>query len=713
MLQKVFIRLAWLYWKVNKPFVAVFAESILGYGEGGLEVDGKAVVKSVDRFLHEVNASVFLQFIGTLALLPLYVPPSLPKSNLKRALITFEYGLRSFVSHGHFMLCGKPRRAEWIDTMYRRLIKEAPEHDNDKIKVIVTLSMFRQILAMAYLDQEKLWPAIDYQPFTERAWSPPSGANLAQPPRTAGAELLHANRKTARDVAIKPPGRLTYCVIGSGAGGAVAAKTILDKDPKARVVLLEAGALITHDQFRPTSLGSLSKLYMNGGLTLSRDQQFMFAQGRCVGGSTTVNNSVAFTPEGFWWNDLKTRWRDLGANLDFERLHRQYDILQGLLHVEPVDARVITKGATTIRDGWMKILQSGNYTSFGLTSELSQPITVPSNTMQCIGCGRCNLGCQYDAKRAGLSVLLPDFVAAGGLLVPDAGVTRIEFEPTGNQPGSRVAAVHVRNGQGSTRIEADRFILAGGAYASTKLLWRSGFLGAVPGVRTVGKHFSVNAGSPVIGIFPERQDAFLGQQVGFALEIPEERMIIETAFAPPALAAMGMPAWGKEFQRRLKKVNHMMTGTPVFATTAYGQVRKGKFGESGFVIDFSLADDDWRRLEKGMNITAEAMFAMGAEEVYIGRFDARSVKRGEDVAKYFGGIGPDQFINVLSAHMQGGNIIGAEPYHGVVDQNLKVFGLDNLWICDASVIPAPITVNIAMTVMALSRYAIEQMFENS
>jgi cholesterol oxidase len=50
-------------------------------------------------------------------------------------------------------------------------------------------------------------------------------------------------------------------------------------------------------------------------------------------------------------------------------------------------------------------------------------------------------------------------------------------------------------------------------------------------------------------------------------------------------------------------------------------------------------------------------------------------------------------------------VIASKPHYGVVDQNLKVFGIKNLWICDASVIPSPITINIALTVMALSRYA--------
>src|SRR5581483_2368473 len=216
---------------------------------------------------------------------------------------------------------------------------------------------------------------------------------------------------------------------------------------------------------------------------------------------------------------------------------------------------------------------------------------------------------------------------------------------------------------------------------------------------------SVNAGAPLVGIFPELQDPCMGQQIGYAQEIPEERMVIETAFVPPGIISLGLPAWGAEFQRKLKKVRHMMVGVPVFSTLAYGEIKRGISGDSGFVIDFTLIDEDWRRLQKGLELTAYAMFEMGAEEVFTNRFDARSITRREDVSEHFAGIGPSDFITVQSAHMQGGNVIAPKPYYGVVDENLKVHGMENLWICDASVIPSPITINIALTVMALSRYA--------
>jgi len=45
-----------------------------------------------------------------------------------------------------------------------------------------------------------------------------------------------------------------------------------------------------------------------------------------------------------------------------------------------------------------------------------------------------------------------------------------------------------------------------------------------------------------------------------------------------------------------------------------------------------------------------------------------------------------------------------DPTRGVVDANLKVHGVDNLWVFDSSVFPSAITLNIQYTTMAMARY---------
>ena len=59
-----------------------------------------------------------------------------------------------------------------------------------------------------------------------------------------------------------------------------------------------------------------------------------------------------------------------------------------------------------------------------------------------------------------------------------------------------------------------------------------------------------------------------------------------------------------------------------------------------------------------------------------------------------------------TAHILGGAVIGADPSRGVVDARQRVFGYENLLVCDGSAIPANVGVNPSLTITALAEHAI-------
>jgi len=63
-------------------------------------------------------------------------------------------------------------------------------------------------------------------------------------------------------------------------------------------------------------------------------------------------------------------------------------------------------------------------------------------------------------------------------------------------------------------------------------------------------------------------------------------------------------------------------------------------------------------------------------------------------------------LTVGTGHPQGGNAMSENPARGVVDPQFRVFGYENLFVCDASVFPSSIGVNPQLTVMALADYAV-------
>jgi len=58
-----------------------------------------------------------------------------------------------------------------------------------------------------------------------------------------------------------------------------------------------------------------------------------------------------------------------------------------------------------------------------------------------------------------------------------------------------------------------------------------------------------------------------------------------------------------------------------------------------------------------------------------------------------------------SAHPQGGNPMSSDANVGVVGSDFAVHGLENLFVCDASIFPSSVTVNPISTVMAIADYA--------
>ncbi len=63
-------------------------------------------------------------------------------------------------------------------------------------------------------------------------------------------------------------------------------------------------------------------------------------------------------------------------------------------------------------------------------------------------------------------------------------------------------------------------------------------------------------------------------------------------------------------------------------------------------------------------------------------------------------------MNIPStAHILGGAVIGRDPEHGVVDAGQRVFGYENLLVCDGAAVPANVGVNPSLTITALAERA--------
>ena len=83
----------------------------------------------------------------------------------------------------------------------------------------------------------------------------------------------------------------------------------------------------------------------------------------------------------------------------------------------------------------------------------------------------------------------------------------------------------------------------------------------------------------------------------------------------------------------------------------------------------------------------------------------------EWLSRRTGGIAQSSIMEAAAnipstAHILGGAVIGTDPSTGVVDAHQRVFGYENLLVCDGSAIPANVGVNPSLTITALAEHAL-------
>jgi cholesterol oxidase len=85
----------------------------------------------------------------------------------------------------------------------------------------------------------------------------------------------------------------------------------------------------------------------------------------------------------------------------------------------------------------------------------------------------------------------------------------------------------------------------------------------------------------------------------------------------------------------------------------------------------------------------------------------------EWIAEQTGGIAQSSVMEALfntpsTAHILGGAVIAGTPEEGVVDDQQRLFGYENLLVCDGSVVPANVGVNPSLTITALAERAMSR-----
>jgi cholesterol oxidase len=516
-----------------------------------------------------------------------------------------------------------------------------------------------------------------------------------------------------------------WLVIGSGFGGSVSALRLSEKGYKVKV--LECGRRFRDADFARSMWNVRRYLWapavgMHGILRMTPFKDVFILSGSGVGGGSLVyaNTMYRALPEFF----ANPQWATLD---DWQTaLTPHYETAERMLGVAPVRC-----GGETERfsrelaehlgpKAHFKNVQAAVF--FGPSGK-----TVPDpyfggegpERTGCKLCGACMMGCRHGAKNTLVKNYLWFAEKNGVEVTADRTVT--DVRPIGAADGSDGYIVRSERtgawlGKDVREIRTRGVIFSAGALGTNRLLARCKLNGSLPRISDrLGELVRTNSESvlavtlPDDSIDPSRSIAITSSVY------PNERTHIEfvtygrdaDAFSLNFTVMVGM---GTRLGRPFKAIGRMISHPRQLLRILwpFKWARRTIISVAMQPLDNAIRFKRRRSLFGGVRLSTDQDKDKPTQSCI-----PENVEAVEWLAKKTGGTPQgmitDSFFNTpTTAHILGGAVIGRDAQSGVVDRTHRVFGYENMLICDGSAMPANPGVNPSLTITAMCELAMSR-----
>ncbi len=479
------------------------------------------------------------------------------------------------------------------------------------------------------------------------------------------------------------------CVIGSGAGGAVAAYELAAAGFS--VIIVEEGGYYTTRDYDGKPLNNLKTMWRDGGSTVTFGiPPISLPTGKCVGGTTAINSATCFrTPE-----HIIAQWKNnLHVDMEYDRIVPHFEKVEKMINVTELSWDVLGNCAKIVKRG---------ADALGLHCK-----PLKHNVRNCKGCGTCQFGCVEGAKQSTEISYIPKALQHDALLLTHCKAEKIVFK------GARAVSVECtviapHNKRIAHCTVKSKIVISACGTMFTPLLLKNS------GIRNthIGKHLQLHPCSRVVALMDEEVNGWIGVSQGAYIDdFADEGIMLEGIFVHPSILTASLPGIGKSFFELAQQFPNIAAfGVMVHDTT------------EGFVFSslhmplawYMMNAHDIHTLKNGIAYCAEIFLAAGARKVFtpivpfsviesmekITQLKAATLKRGH-------------IPEVFAFHPLGTCRMAGNSNLGVVNSAGKCYGTENLYIADGSIVPTSLGVNPQLTIMALatkiSHYVMEQL----
>jgi choline dehydrogenase-like flavoprotein len=312
----------------------------------------------------------------------------------------------------------------------------------------------------------------------------------------------------------------------------------------------------------------------------------------------------------------------------------------------------------------------------------------------CTNRGFCQAGCSNGAKSSMDVTFIPLAVKYGADIRPNSYVTEIER----NAKGEVAAVVYTQNGQ-THRLACRNLFLCAGSVETPRLLLLNE-LALTSG--QVGRNLMAHPGVQVWGTFADEVRPTKGIPGGLISQDthrPKDAdfiggYLLQSIGVMPVTfsgqVARQRKMWGQPLRDYMRQFNHIaginILGDCLPHTANYLELSDEKDGRQVAKprLHFTAQENELRMNAHAEKLMRDLWAAAGATDIW-------------SFPRY--------------AHVIGTARMGLSGDDAVVDRNGRAFDVPNLYICDNSVFPSALSVNPALTIMALSLRTADKFLE--
>jgi len=503
-----------------------------------------------------------------------------------------------------------------------------------------------------------------------------------------------------------------YIIIGSGFGGSVAACRLSEKGY--RVLVLEKGKRLTEKDFPKTNWHLKKWMWLPflrffGLFKLTFFRHVTIMSGIGVGGGSLVYGNVLAVPRkpfftahtwahlADWEEELKPFYRTASAILGSTTNPRM-----------EVGDKVLRKLAKDIeREEHFEPVQVSVY--FG-----EPDITVPDpyfggkglDRTGCSFCGACMIGCPHNAKNTLDKNYLYFAQQNGAQIQPESEV--YDVLPLNGENGKEGYLVKWRS--------STSYFKSKGVYTSGGVVFSAGVLGTIGLLlrlkRTSLPKLSDKLGTGVrtnseslIGVttFDKNTNFSDGIAIGSIVHIDEHTHFEAVRYpsgsgfwrllAAPMVSGRNMLA--RLIKLALDLVTHPVKNLKVIFVADWAKKTQ--------ILLFMQTIDTVLRFKRGILGMKTAVDSGVPPSAFVPEAHTLATKYSDIVNGKPQVLVTETLLGIpTTAHILGGAVMGNDIQEGVIDKNNRVFGYENMYVCDGSMISANLGVNPALTITALT-----------